>query len=222
MTQERGKCFFCGEKDNNLFSFHQEHLNEFNEKNLQKEEELKKREQELNQQAGELRNSIQQVEQYTKLTSPEFIEIIKKVRKEWDDHRWFNEDRVFEYIYDFFAKEEKNVSKHERKFKIVLEEVKRMLITLYYISDCLEGTHADKNKVKYTLDKVIQKQVSFFDKMSTEEYYVREYFESADHYNSLVTYFELQDENKKKDQTIKQLEADVKYYKEKSYHKEEN
>ncbi len=216
MNEEHAKCYFCRDKENknNLFSFHQECLNKFNEEQNKKLEEISKKEDELRQERYKFEREIKDINEYNYLRSEEFLNLLKEVKDGYDDHLYLSENNVFDYIKRFFNDQKKLLSKHEYKAKMIMEEVKRMLYTLFYISDCLEGTHAEKTRVKFTLEKIIQKQVSFFDKM-TDNYYLRPYFNEGKDYNSLVTYFDLQDQNKEKDNKIKQLQEEIKYYKEK-------
>lgn len=158
------------------------------------------------------------LEFYEKLHKPEFLKQFEAVFRERKGQNHFNDERIEYHLKEYITLDHDRTKRTNEKFKMVIEEVRRMLLSLFYVIDCIKdgGTHNEKNAFTKTALHVLRKQINFFNEIREDQYFIEEYFNKQFYddwrLTQLVTYDSLKLELNNKENEIKKLQAKIREY----------
>lgn len=155
---------------------------------------------------------------YEKLHDEKFLDKFQKAFTSIRGQEYFDRNRIEYHITEWIDLEFDRIKKAEKKFSIVLEDTKRVLLTIFYLADSIRdsSTHYEKRQFTETLLHILRKQIKFFDELDKDEYYTQSFFKkhrSNDYgMNSLITYHNLQMQLQKEQNKVKELESKLREF----------
>lgn len=179
-------------------------------------EDIEELENRFNDNSIDMELANKAIELYNKIHSEEFVEKMKTIYSSihGDSYIPYDFEREIEnYMFKELENKENRAVLAERKFKKILEETRRMLLTLFYLVDCIKdgSTHYEKNSFTRTALHVLRKQIKFFDEIKEDQSYIQSFFSRQfnDGYETvnIVTYDSLQHRLEKHENKIKELET---------------
>ncbi len=156
-----------------------------------------------------------QIELVEYFETEDFKNQFKKIWDELFPHNYYYEDNHVRNLKQYFESINRTTSRSQENLKVVFEEAKRMLITLFYLVDTINdgGTHREKQQYTNTALQVLRKQIIMFDDMSEKDN-IRSYFEGQGwRSDSIILSHEYQAENKELKNERKGLHQEIKYLK---------
>lgn len=158
------------------------------------------------------------LEFYEKLHDKEFLEKFEFAFTEIKGQNYFDENQIEYHIKDWIELDHSRVIKAEQKFKLILEEMKRMQLTIFYLVDSIRdsSTHYEKRQFTETTLHILRKQINFVSEMRKDDYYLQSFFNKqfGNEYEitNAITYNSLKHDLKKKENKIKELESKLRKF----------